>query len=420
MKSDRKKKVMRILALGLISLVIIGILSGAYFYFTSEEKDSFSLNRVFLKTIIKEGESLSTNFKVTSNVEGNDFSVRLNGLDKFTNVSETEFSLNRGESKEIIVSFEGVENNLGIFVGSVLIKDKTKTKILPVILEIQSHDTFFSSKIDASSRYRELSKGEDLVTELTIFNLRDNQEHDISIRYNIYNSEGKSIYSDFKNATVGTKSTITNSVIIPASAKEGKHFLTAVVELNGFVSTASYLFDINEKSFEFLVLDTRIISSITGLLLIVILLILIYIIYERNKLFRELKGQQSSQIKFYSSRIDKEKKNSLSKAKNKKEKEKIKREYEKAKKEIIRRIKDQQKGQKKKLRKLRDKKDKKYIRKKLQEWKGDVYSKALEKAEINGKLKRKLSALEKAYSEGYISGESYKKGKSRIKSAKRS
>ena len=47
----------------------------------------------------------------------------------------------------------------------------------------------------------------------------------------------------------------------------------------------------------------------------------------------------------------------------------------------------------------------------------EVYSRALETARIDNKLKDKLNVLKKAYSEGYIKKESYQKGASRIKSA---
>jgi len=97
-----------------------------------------------------------------------------------------------------------------------------------------------------------------------------------------------------------------------------------------------------------------------------------------------------------------------------KEKEKIVKEFKDAKNKIIKKIKEVQTSQRKEFKKLSKKKSKEDMEKKLGEWKKEAYPKALKSVEIDYKLKIKLGALKEAYEKGYISKESYKKGKSRI------
>jgi hypothetical protein len=81
-------------------------------------------------------------------------------------------------------------------------------------------------------------------------------------------------------------------------------------------------------------------------------------------------------------------------------------------------MKREQKKQNIELKKLRtSKKSRKVIEGKFPKWGREVYSKALKSAEISSGLKNKLGTLKHAYSQGYISKESFEKGESRIKSA---
>jgi len=75
-----------------------------------------------------------------------------------------------------------------------------------------------------------------------------------------------------------------------------------------------------------------------------------------------------------------------------------------------------QKKQVSELSELKEKKDKKYLENKVRKWRKEIYPKALKSVEISHELKQKLEALERAYTEGYISEDSYNKGKSRLES----
>ena len=135
---------------------------------------------------------------------------------------------------------------------------------------------------------------------------------------------------------------------------------------------------------------------------------------ERDNLLLKLKYQQKSELKFYANKIEKQKESLLNKAKNEKEREKINHDYSDARSKILRGIKGEQKRQRSEIKELSNKKQSGEANRKIRRWRKQTYAKALEKAEINSKLKMKLATLKRAYSEGYIRKDSYKKGETRL------
>jgi len=410
----KKKNILLIFA---VSFIIVGAIFFTYSEY-SKDKNSFNVNPVLLKSVIKQGEISSSNFKITNLKEEGNFQIDVIGLDNLTSLRENNFKLSNLDSKEIEIIFNGLDSAMGIYVGSLIVKDSLKEKAVPVILEIQSQEIIFAVNLDVGSKYKEIEKKGNTLTDVKFFNLKDTEMHSLEVEYVIKDINGKILVSETEIMTVGSKSSITKTISLPDNTESGKYVFGVTAKYENSVSTSSYLFDVVDKK-KGILSDMNLFSSLVVIFLFVIIILIIYILYERNKLFLALKSQHGSELKFYSDNVEKQKKESLAKARTVKEKKKILNEFNKAKEEIINEIKKEQKKQKTEFKELRKSKDKKAIEQKLQEWKKGVYPKALEAAQIDQELKLKLMALERAYSEGYISKKSYRKGSSRIKSANR-
>ena len=135
---------------------------------------------------------------------------------------------------------------------------------------------------------------------------------------------------------------------------------------------------------------------------------------ERKNILSKLKKQQKYELKFYTEKIEKQKKDLIERAKTEKEKKKIIENYKKAKNKILKGIKKEHEKQSQTLEKLPVKEETKQADKNLKKWKKETYEKALRKSEMNQELKAKFAAIKRAYSEKYISKNSYKKGKKRL------
>ncbi|RLG16089.1 hypothetical protein DRN69_01715 [Candidatus Pacearchaeota archaeon] len=403
----------------LIILILFGAIFGFMFFSKEKKTESFSVNTVLLRSVIKEGEVLSTNFELTNLEEKRNFQINISkNLESLIYLSEKNFNLNKEESKDIEVVFNSSNYTAGVYVGSLIIKSGSEEKIIPVVLEVQTKGAYFSISLDVAPKYKEARKGEEIITEINFFNLKDTENHDVNVSYEIINLKGARVLSEGRIMNIGSKSSLTKNTFLPQKIKPGYYVFAVTLRFENFVTTSSYLFSINgEKTFSAVLSNPNFLPLIIFILLFIILFVILYIIYERRKLFLELKKRHKKELKLYAKNIDNQKKKSLDKAKTEKEREKILREFKDAKDKIIREIKKQQILQQEKLKELSKEKNKKVIQDKLEEWKKEIYPRAIEAAEINQKLKAKLWALEKAYSEGYISKESYEKGKSRIKSA---
>jgi len=183
------------------------------------------------------------------------------------------------------------------------------------------------------------------------------------------------------------------------------------------VTSSTYLFSLVQKKDDFLLLNINFLAILVSIFVIITFILIIYLLHERNKLFSKLKNQHLRQLISSSKNISLEEKKCLAKTKNKKQKKKIVEQFRDAKAKILNELKKQQKKHVLELKDL--KKSKKEKEEKIKQWNKESYSKALESAKIDQKLKDKLAVLEKAYSEGMIKKESYSAGVSELESVRK-
>jgi hypothetical protein len=403
-----------IFALAFILLIVSAIFF-AYSYFLKEKfSSSFKVDSVLLKKVVKEGENSTLNVKIINLGNESKFNLRFSGAEIFY-LNEQTFILNNLESREVDIIIN--KSYPGIYTGALIISKDKEEKIIPLVFEVQTKEVFFVVNSDINAQYKSINPGEEFITDVKFFNLKDKDTHQISVKYEIKNIENKIIDSEIKTENIAPRTSFPKSFLIPKQISAGDYIFTVFVEYKGFISTSSDLFSVSEKRKLPDFLNLNFFILIVVLFLFVILFLLFYLFYERNKLFFKLRKQHSEQIKIYSQKIDLKEKESIAKARTEKEKKKIIHEFSDAKKKIIGEIKKEQKKQKSNFEKLKKSKDKKFIEKKISEWDYKTYPKAIKSAEIKQKLKMKLGALEHAYSEGYISEGAYTKVSSRIKSA---
>ncbi|MFH1325240.1 MAG: hypothetical protein ABIH49_00520 [archaeon] len=410
-----KKNIFLILAVAFVIIIAIGFV---YYNFYSKEDKNFYVDHIFLKSVVKQNEDLTTSFKVINLNEAKDFTVEIIDLENLIFVGEKSFHLEIDESAEVKAIFNNTNIMPDVYVGSLKISGISE-EIIPVILEIQSKDPIFAINLDVSPKYKEVNRNGEITAGINFFNIKDTRNHQIEIVYKILNTKGEIINSETNTISVGSKSSVTKTIPIPKNTPSGNYVFAVVAKSEDRTSTSSYLFSVVERRIIPPLSEMNFFTLMVAVFLLIMVIIIIYIVNERNKLFTELKRQHSSEIKFYSENIDQQKRELLRKAKTEKQKKIILAEFRGAKDKVINEIKKQQKEQRSELRKIKNKKNRKTVEKKLRKWRREIYPKALKSAEISRELKLKLGALKEAYSEGYISRDSYKKGSSRIQSATR-
>lgn len=295
------------------------------FFYVNAGKTSFEVNRVLIKSVIKEGESLNSTLKMTNLGEKKNFEIEILDLKNLISLNEKNFVLDGGESKETIVSFNSENSPPDVYAGSLIIKAEKEKKKIPIILEVQTLNQYFAINLDIDPKYKETQRSENLVFNVNFFNLKDSEMRSVEMEYKMINEFGETLISEKETLVVGSKSSVAKSILIPKGIKSGNYALAVTLKSRDSVSTSSYLFEVSGIKIP-LGINLNVFHISVLVLLLAVVMIIIYIMY--------------------------------------------------------------------------------------------IY-KSLRSFELGHELKTKMSALKNAYSQGFISKKSYKKGKSRIEYAKR-
>ncbi len=393
------------------------MLSGAYLFFNNKPApELFKTNLVLFRSIVKENEIFENQLKITNIDKESKYTIKLNNFDDFIKISENNFSLNPNENKTINITFNSNGKDPGIYVGSLIINNNESEKEIPLILEVQSDETYYAIQIETNPENKLIKQEGVSKTRINLFNVRDTRTHDLSIKYLIINTYGDTILKDDEIINVGTKTSFEKTFIIPKDTPIGNYIFSILVNEENSVSTSSYQFEVTSKRTS----EERnfiLIASIFIIFILIGILLTIYMIYERNKLFGILKYRQKNDLINYRRKIENEEKNVLLKSKSKKERDKKIKELVTAKKRLLFEMKKEQKIQREKFAELDKKKSKELLKNQLEKWRREGYNKAIKSAKLSKNLSFKLVKLEEAYKEGYISKDSYEKGSERIKKA---
>lgn len=300
---------------------------------------AFEVDKELIKVNIKVGETFETSLKIDNlDTQKLDFKAESN-LEEFIILSEEEFSIDSKQSKEIFLTFYSTEDTQpGVYVGEIKITSGSATKNIPVILEIESKKILFDVTLDIPPKYKEVYAGEDLLLQLTIFNLGDLGKTDVFITYLIKDFEGKTILTQEDIISVETQASLSRTIKLPSDLAPGDYVAGVQAKYDDLVGTSSDIFRIKAR-------ESILYKYLPYILFFLILLIIIIIIIIFKRAHRKLEKSVTS-----------------------------------------------------------------YKRRK-----GEESKKAIEKLQMDKRIKDKINALEKAYAEGHISKEAYIKGKERIK-----
>lgn len=364
-------------------ILVIILLAGNL---NSKNSDSnFELNTVLLKSVIEYGEDISSVIKITNvkNFE-QEFSVRVNGLDGLVDLNDDNFVLNSGESKELIVSFYDKELNYlpNVYVGELIVEGDLEIKKIPIILDVESKDVLFSTRLEVNPDYKSLKKGESMKVGVKIFNLNDSLTHSIKISYIVKNLDSDIITSNVENIAVGgSEASFTKMISFPDDIKLGDYVFVVLLDDGKKITPSSFLFSIEKDNL--FVFNNNMFVLFVFIFLFAILILVFYMVYERNKLFLELRKQHNQELNLIVKGIDKRKRSKVLSVKSSSEKKKIGSVFNLIKKKVVKKINQKYKKRKSVFKKLIKHKKKNVMLKKLNEWKKqgfDVHGLGLDKS----------------------------------------
>lgn len=401
---------------GIVASILVFIF--LFFIFYSGPKEPYSVNVIFMKLNILQGGENERYIQIKNNEnQVKDIRIRLEGLEGMASLDDNRILLSGLEKKDVRIIFKANGNDLGIYFGNLVLECASGTKKIPIILGVEEPDRIFAIAQTGIPKYENVYPGGKFGVEIKTFDLLGTDLRQVRIEYQIKNSDDKIVFSEQEDSAIKGTFETTKIVDIPENFEKGNYVFTTSIVSGEHRSFAGYLFEVSGKEettssgewsfgnyFFWFVLG----------FIFVILALFFYFVKSGDDIIAQLQKQHTSEIKYYCRNIDNQRKKSLASARNKNEREKLLKEFKTAKDKVVKAIRVEQKKQLGEANNLKINKNRKLVNKKLYDWRKRIYSRAMKAAQESHKLNIGLGALEKAYSEGYITRESYDKGRSRI------
>jgi len=237
------------------------------------------VDKELFKVVITPEGTFKTSFKIT-NPTSSPINFNLNStLNDLIIFSEDKFSIGAGETKEIFITFYTTsDTEPGVYTGNIFIS-YGKVKKIPVIIEVESKKIIFDVTLDIPSRYRELFAGDDLLLQLTLFNLGEVGRVDVSVDYLIKDFDGEIIFSQEDTVAVETQASLSRIIKLPSKMKAGDYVAIAQIRYGNTVGTSSNVFTIKESNFILLYKS----YFITIVLAIIVIGIIIFVLRRESK-----------------------------------------------------------------------------------------------------------------------------------------
>ncbi len=258
------------------------------------KKTTFTTDIEIIKVTVKKGETFKSIIKI-KNTENSiqNFNIEAITLQDFIVLPEKKFSLKAQEEKEIIIIFSVPEDmREDTYTGTFKISTAKSQKEIPVILGVKSKISLFDITLIIPLAYKDLMPGEDVLFQISLFNLGEIGKVDVKINYAIKDLYGNTITEAEGIVAVETQASFSRSIRLPSNLAEGQYVAIANVKYDSSVGTSSDIFYVNKKKIGLSTI--YIIAIILGILCFVISTFLI--IWHFNKKVKEISKIQKKNL----------------------------------------------------------------------------------------------------------------------------
>ncbi|NCN87039.1 hypothetical protein GW932_04335 [archaeon] len=248
-----------------------------------EEKEDFSLDVDSFLVSLKQGTSTTRVFEITNTgTKSLDFLLSLEGLSGIALISETNFSLNQGESKTITIDFKiSLTTQSQQYFGSLIISSVT-TVVVPLVVDVNPSYLEFEVFIDVLENSEYVKPGKEVFSNITVLNLGDKISAEINLYYAIKDYYGNIYDSGEEVFTLNDLVEFEKNLTIPSDVKLGKYIFYAQVSNEKDIAINSDSFTVGLKfKFEAFVRASFVFISI---ILLSILSVILTLRYRKQKM----------------------------------------------------------------------------------------------------------------------------------------
>jgi len=358
-----------LLIIGIV--LVIGVLSfNLYYFFMDDKSEEFQLGSVLIKTVLKDGDVYGSNFRVANiNKAAHSFSFTPENLEGFFDGVSESFILEKDETREIYFNLSNKNNSKeGIYLGSFIIDEGNNIKNIPVVIELESKDVLYDSNINLFPT-KNIEPGDSLSIEAKIYDLSSKNENtkSLSIVYFIKDFEGDVIIEGSENFNLnGKQDVFSKSFNLDKEVKSGNYIFGIIISSGESVGTSSYFFRVDKDTKSFYLENNTLVLIIFVFIIFILLGILLYSMYSRDRLLEELKDTYSRELKKQDKALDEKERKISSKLSCRAER--------KTSRKLFKKIRDERKNEIRRIHRLRLKQIKQIKRNRKNNWQNQIKS----------------------------------------------
>jgi len=189
---------------------------------------------------IKQGETKRETI-IIENTGNRDqqFSLRLEGIERFAILSEKSFVLSPGDSKKINIDFFSSEKEpADVHAGRIIVSTYSLSKPINVILEIQEKAALFDVRSELA--YTTLTRSKKLKAKINMTNIGDLKKVDVLLEYFIKDFAGNQTKLGEETIGVYESLTIERKLPLPKWLEPGDYlFYVKLTYLDNVVTSAN-------------------------------------------------------------------------------------------------------------------------------------------------------------------------------------
>jgi uncharacterized protein (UPF0335 family) len=220
-----------------------------------EHKTPFKVDQLLIKVLIKSNESFVSPVNIMD-ISDEEITVTVEPLylSDIASVSESQFTLKPGQTKTIYINFrslieeKSITHEPGAYVGALLVSAGAFTKLVPMIVEIETQEVLFDTNLEISAKRREIPLGGYSTTDVTLFNLKKIGLTNVKMHYLIKDIKGNTILTESETVVVETRATFTKTIDVPENLNLGDYVFVAESRYGSSVGTSTFLFKITEPA----------------------------------------------------------------------------------------------------------------------------------------------------------------------------
>ena len=174
-----------------------------------------------------------------------DFVLSVVTIEELVSLSETSFSLESGQEKNVDATIIG--KKLGSYLGEIKIKGDVIEKSISVVANVESKDALFDVKLDIPSAYKKIGAGEELKAQITLLNIGPARKVDVTATYIIKNKLGGIVHESSETFAVESQLSFVKSFKLSESLPTGDYLIVVEVRYQDSFAVSSEIFSVVSK-----------------------------------------------------------------------------------------------------------------------------------------------------------------------------